>query len=205
MNTFLNSIFLALSVLICVRSEVIELTDSNFEHLTQASTGQTTGKWFIKFYAPWCGHCTNLIPTWEKLAKAIADDYEDEGINIAKVDATAESMVKDRFKVSGFPDLKYFADRKMYNYNGGRTLEDLLEFITEDYKNADSSPIPSEPNWFDKNIGRQVESLREDFFHIVEVRKNAAALLLFLGASFGFLFSIIFLGRLNKRSKIKVD
>ena len=52
MNTFLNSIFLALSVLICVRSEVIELTDSNFEHLTQASTGQTTGKWFIKFYAP---------------------------------------------------------------------------------------------------------------------------------------------------------
>jgi thioredoxin domain-containing protein 5 len=32
---------------------VIQLNDSNFEHQTQASTGQTTGKWFVKFYAPW--------------------------------------------------------------------------------------------------------------------------------------------------------
>lgn len=38
-----------------VLSEVVVLDTSNFEHLTQASTGQTTGKWFVKFYAPWCG------------------------------------------------------------------------------------------------------------------------------------------------------
>jgi len=204
MNTFLNSIFLAFSVLICVRSEVIPLTDSNFEHLTQASSGQTTGKWLVKFYAPWCGHCRSLMPTWENLATAIANDYEDEGINIASVDATNESGLRDRFKVSAYPDLKYFADRKMYNYDGGRTLEDLLEFITEGYKNADSAPIPSEPNWFDKNVGQQVESLREDFFHIVQIRKNAAALLFFLGVSFGFLFSIVVLS-LKKHSKIKAD
>lgn len=34
-------------------SPVVVLDDSNFEHLTQASTGQTTGVWFVKFYAPW--------------------------------------------------------------------------------------------------------------------------------------------------------
>lgn len=28
-------------------AEVHILTDANFEHQTQASTGQTTGKWFI--------------------------------------------------------------------------------------------------------------------------------------------------------------
>jgi hypothetical protein len=34
----------------------------NFEHLTQASTGATTGDWFIKFYAPWyLFQCLNLI------------------------------------------------------------------------------------------------------------------------------------------------
>ena len=35
-------------------AEVHVLTDANFEHQTQASTGQTTGKWFVKMYAPWC-------------------------------------------------------------------------------------------------------------------------------------------------------
>lgn len=28
------------------------LTDANFEHDTQASTGATTGDWFVEFYAP---------------------------------------------------------------------------------------------------------------------------------------------------------
>jgi hypothetical protein len=30
------------------------LTDQNFEHDTQATTGATTGDWFVLFYAPWC-------------------------------------------------------------------------------------------------------------------------------------------------------
>ena len=33
-------------------AEVTVLTDATFEHQTQSSTGQTTGKWFVKFYAP---------------------------------------------------------------------------------------------------------------------------------------------------------
>ena len=32
--------------------EVIQLNDDNFETLTQMTTGSTTGRWFIKFYAP---------------------------------------------------------------------------------------------------------------------------------------------------------
>ena len=60
MHSFLALLFGALCCFStwCVSTveaaEVHVLTDSTFEHQTQASTGQTTGKWLVKFYAPWC-------------------------------------------------------------------------------------------------------------------------------------------------------
>lgn len=47
---------------------VVVLDDENFESTTQAATGQTTGKWFVEFYAPWCGHCKSLAGPWAELA-----------------------------------------------------------------------------------------------------------------------------------------
>ena len=32
--------------------DVITLNDANFEEKTQMTTGATTGRWFVKFYAP---------------------------------------------------------------------------------------------------------------------------------------------------------
>ena len=34
------------------RASVVELNDLNFESLTQAASGQTTGKWFVNFHSP---------------------------------------------------------------------------------------------------------------------------------------------------------
>ena len=47
--------------------KVIELTDANFEHDTQATTGSTTGDWFVRF----CTICKIDEETWGKLGDSL--------------------------------------------------------------------------------------------------------------------------------------
>ncbi len=58
--------------------------------------------WLIMFYAPWCGHCKKLLPTWDELS--------DTGINIniGKVDCTTSKEVCDEYSIKGYPSLQYF-------------------------------------------------------------------------------------------------
>lgn len=48
-------------------SDVIDLNPSNFEKLVLNSDDL----WIVEFYAPWCGHCVNLVPTYKKAATAL--------------------------------------------------------------------------------------------------------------------------------------
>lgn len=128
-----------------LEEDVIELTDKNFEELTQISTGQTTGAWFIKFYAPWCVHCKAISRTWSDLATELKNQ-----INIAKIDATVHQKTRKRFKIEGFPTLLYFRNGKMYDYKAhDRTLEALKQFVLENYKNVTSSDPPEPLSYYD--------------------------------------------------------
>jgi hypothetical protein len=50
---------------------------------------------------------------------------------IAKLDAVHNTETKERFGVTGFPTLLYFADEKVYKYQGPRTVKALKEFVLE--------------------------------------------------------------------------
>ena len=75
--------------------------------LTEGSFAKTvsSGDTFIKFYAPWCGHCQKLVPTWGELAKKFE---KDETVKIAKLDCTQAQSVCQENEVKGYPTLSYF-------------------------------------------------------------------------------------------------
>lgn len=88
----------------------------------------------IEFYAPWCGHCKALAPKYEELAAMYADSEFKDKVVIAKVDATANDVPDE---IQGFPTIKlYPAGGKAdpVTYSGSRTVEDFVEFISENGK-----------------------------------------------------------------------
>lgn len=82
----------------------------------------------IEFYAPWCGHCKNLAPTYEELGKALKNE---PNVQIVKMDATAND-VPPAFTVHGFPTIYWYPkDKVVKKYEGGRELNNFIEYIAK--------------------------------------------------------------------------
>lgn len=118
-------------------SDVVKLDTSNFEHLTQASTGATTGDWLIKFYAPWCGHCKSMAPAYERLATNLLGE-----VNVAEVNADKERGLRSRFDISGFPTVIFLRQGNVYKYKGPRTEEAFTKFVKGGYADTSSGISP---------------------------------------------------------------
>jgi len=97
------------------------LTEKSFKnHVAKGDT-------FIKFYAPWCGHCKKLAPTWDELAAKMGADGK---ATIAKVDCTKSQSLCQEHGIKGYPTLAYFRKgEKVEAYRGGRTMKDLSDFV----------------------------------------------------------------------------
>ncbi|KAJ8749434.1 hypothetical protein K2173_025478 [Erythroxylum novogranatense] len=109
-----------------IPSNVVVLTAENFDEFVLDKTKDV----LVEFYAPWCGHCKNLAPTYEKLATAFKLE---EDVVIANLDADKYRDLAEKFGVSGFPTLKFFPknNKAGEDYDGGRDLEDFVIFINE--------------------------------------------------------------------------
>ncbi|CAK9017411.1 Protein disulfide-isomerase-like protein EhSep2 [Durusdinium trenchii] len=104
----------------------VELSQASFDEVVFES-GKNT---FIKFFAPWCGHCKRMKPAWDDLA----DKYKDsDSVVIADVDCPANTALCSKYSVSGYPTVKYFKDgaKEPTDYKGGRDLATLEKFVKD--------------------------------------------------------------------------
>ncbi|KAL6727613.1 hypothetical protein Aduo_009476 [Ancylostoma duodenale] len=103
-----------------VESGVYILHDKDFDDFVK-----THPTFLAKFYAPWCGHCKQLAPIYDKVAEKVS-------IPLVKVDATVETELAKRFDISGYPTLKFWKDGKgPTDYEGGRQEEEMIQWINE--------------------------------------------------------------------------
>ena len=91
------------------------MTGSNFEEVAMDKSKNV----LVEFYAPWCGHCKQLVPVWEKLGEAFEGN---DDIVVAKMDATVNELPNER--VRSFPTIKLYKKdtNEAAEYNGESTF-----------------------------------------------------------------------------------
>ena len=140
--------------------------------------------WFIKFYAPWCGHCKRLAPTWDELAEKHSHE-----LNVAKVDCTADDSkaLCQEYNVRGYPTLYFFpADEeysgKYFEYPGMRSLSALTDFALKgEYltNSVEAEQIPEHLEGWDlflKNVEMTKKSVAREIDHLFHEMGYAEAI-----------------------------
>ncbi|CAD6503553.1 BgTH12-03214 [Blumeria graminis f. sp. triticale] len=115
-------------------SAVLSIDSKIYENHISKSNHTT----ILEFYAPWCGHCKNLQPAYEKAAERL------KGLaNVAAVNCDKESNKGfcARFGIEGFPTIKIIKPGKtpgkprVEEYNGPRSAKGIVETVVQNIPN----------------------------------------------------------------------
>lgn len=100
----------------------VSFTAESFQNLVTMSQDP----WFIKFYAPWCGHCQAMAPNWVQLGKEMKGK-----LNIGEVNCDVESRLCKDVHLRGFPTILFFRGGERVEYEGLRGLGDFVSYANK--------------------------------------------------------------------------
>jgi thioredoxin-like negative regulator of GroEL len=110
-----------------LEGSVMMLTDDERSHaldgrLTTALS--SLDRVLVEFYAPWCKHCQELRPEFEKAAAALG------GTVLAALDVSANPVAAQEYEISSMPTLRWFQQGKaVEDYVGKRSAEAIADFV----------------------------------------------------------------------------
>jgi len=84
---------------------------------------------FVKYYAPWCGHCKTLAPIFVELAESLKHN---PNLRLVEVDSTKNDI--EGVTINSYPTLYLYQSGKKKSpkkYEGGRTLSEMTTFLQE--------------------------------------------------------------------------
>lgn len=148
-------------------STVLVLSSANFsKHIKESKHT------LVEFYAPWCGHCKKLEPEYEKAANTL----KDRGVPLAKVDATEEKDLSSKYNVKGFPTMIWFEDGQEATYDGGRTTDTIIEWVTSMTGPAITETVsPPEPSLEKPRVVLYAASLLPGYEAAAKANRRKAA------------------------------
>lgn len=117
------------------KSPVVQVTAKTYDNLI-AKSNQSA---ILEFYAPWCGHCQNLKPAYEKAAKSV----ENLSAKVAAIncDDDDNKAFCGQMGVKGFPTLKTVKPGKkpgkpiVSDYTGERTAKAIADALIDTIPN----------------------------------------------------------------------
>ncbi|KDE02462.1 hypothetical protein, variant [Microbotryum lychnidis-dioicae p1A1 Lamole] len=96
---------------------------------------------FVKFYAPWCGHCKALQTRWVDLAEQLKGR-----VAVYEMDCDQKSTSKTcaAEKVQSYPTLMLYHQGQKVEYNGPRDVETMRRFVTRVVNLSQVKPLANE-------------------------------------------------------------
>ncbi|KAI9764557.1 MAG: hypothetical protein M1840_008383 [Geoglossum simile] len=111
-------------------SPVLQVDARSYDRLI-AKSNYTS---IVEFYAPWCGHCKNLKPAYEKAAKKLAGFAKVAAVNC---DEESNKAFCGSMGVQGFPTLKIVRPGKkpgkptVEDYQGERSAKAIADSVAD--------------------------------------------------------------------------
>lgn len=162
-------------------SSVLQVGSKDFDSQIKA-TNHTS---IVEFYAPWCGHCKNLAPAFEKAAKSLSGLAKVAAVNC---DEEANKPLCGQMGVQGFPTLKIVRPGKkagkpaIEDYQGARSAKAIVEAVKDKIPNHVTRLKDSEvESWTEKDgpkailfsdkgvVSALVKALAIDFLGSIDV------------------------------------